>query len=294
MVAQRPDSIVAAGFAPSGTARLDGDDLIVNGRWSFSSGSPHADWFMNGVLVMEGDGLRMLPSGRPDWRFVFMPRDEVEIEDTWHVAGLEGTGSHDVVARSVRVAGGRTAMPYFEPAVFDGPLYRLPFTSLLSVFMSPWPLGVARRALDEFAAVAHKKSRSLMPGPVLAEDAAIEVEVARAEAMVRSARAFFLESLTAMWDSVCAGDEVSMPQRTAVYLAAVNTAQASRAAVESVFGMAGASAVFDSSPLQRCARDVMVGTQHIIWAIGRWKTAGRALLGLDPADVTFPAPLLRS
>ena len=295
MVAKRPDSIVAAGFAPTATARLDGDDLVVNGRWNFSSGAPHADWFMNGVLVMEGDALRMLPSGRPDWRFVFMPADQVKIVDTWHVAGLEGTGSHDVVADSVRVPSERTLNPYFEPAVLDGPLYRLPYTSLLSVFMSAWPLGVARRALDEFAVLANKKSRSLIPGPVLAEDAAIEVEVARAEAMVRSARAFFLETFGAMWDSVCAGDELSMPQRTASYLAALNTAQASRAAVESVFGMAGAGAVFDSSPLQRCARDIMVGTQHIVWALGRWKTAGRVLLGLDHAlDHTFPAPAPRS
>jgi alkylation response protein AidB-like acyl-CoA dehydrogenase len=284
IVAQRPDLVLAGGFPPTGTARPDGDDLIVDGRWPFNSGCPHADWFMNGVIVMDGDGPRVVPPGRPDWRLAFYPASEGEILDTWHVAGLRGTGSHDVTATAVRVPLERTIMPFFEPAKFDGPLYRLPFPTLVTTFISGFPLGVARRVLDEFTELANKKSRTLPPGPTMAEDAAIQLELARAEAAVRSARAFTIESIGAAWDAVCAGDDVSLSQRTATMLATLNAARAARASVDSVFGMAGAGALFDSNPLQRCARDLMAGTQHIALSMNQWKTAGRVLLGLDPAS----------
>ena len=75
MVAQRADFITAGVFAPTGTARPDGDDLIIDGRWTFNSGCPHADWFMNGVIIMDGDSPRMVPPGRPDWRFAFYPAE---------------------------------------------------------------------------------------------------------------------------------------------------------------------------------------------------------------------------
>jgi alkylation response protein AidB-like acyl-CoA dehydrogenase len=287
LVARRSDFVVAGAFAPTGTARPDGDDFVIDGKWGFNSGCPHADWFMNGVVVMGDDGPRMVPPGRPDWRFAFYPAIEGEIADTWHAAGLRGTGSHDVSAAAVRVPRERTIMPFFEPARFDGPLYRLPFPTLLMVFASGFLLGVARRALDEFAVLANKKSRTLPPGPTMAEDPAIQLELARAEAAVQSARAFVVESFGAAWDAVCAGDELSLSQRATTLLATLNAARAGRAGVDSVFGMAGAGALFDSSPLQRCSRDLMAGTQHIILSMNQWKAVGRVVLGLDPATYTM-------
>jgi alkylation response protein AidB-like acyl-CoA dehydrogenase len=200
---------------------------------------------------------------------------------------LRGTGSHDVTATSVRVPRERTIMPFFEPAKFDGPLFRLPFPTLLASFMSGFPLGVARRALDEFTALAQKKSRTIPPGPTMAEDAAIQVELARAEAAVRSARAFVIESIGAGWEAVSAGDEVSLSQRATIGLATLNAARTARTSVDSVFTMAGGGALYDSSPLQRCVRDLMAGTQHIIFSMNQWKTVGRVFLGLDPASFTL-------
>src|SRR5207302_10009639 len=111
LVAERPDFVMSGVFAPTGTARPDGDALVIDGRWTFNSGCPHADWFLNGVVVMDGDDPRMVPPGRPDWRFAIYPAAEGAIVDTWHVAGLRGTGSHDVKATSVRVRRARTIVP---------------------------------------------------------------------------------------------------------------------------------------------------------------------------------------
>jgi alkylation response protein AidB-like acyl-CoA dehydrogenase len=283
IVASRPGFISTGVFAPTGTARPDPDGtLVVDGRWAFNSGCPHSDWFMNGVMVMDGDAPRMV-DGRPDWRFAFYPASEGEIVDTWHVAGLRGTGSHDVKASGVRVPRERTLMPFFEPPHFDGPLYRLPFATLLTSFLAAFPLGVARRALDEFTVLATKKSRAVPPGPMMAEDEAIQVELARAEALVASARAFVVESLGAAFATASAGDPVSLKQRSRALMAALNAARSARTATDTVFGLAGGGALYDSSPLQRCVRDLMAGTQHIFYNLGRWKTVGRVQFGIDPA-----------
>jgi alkylation response protein AidB-like acyl-CoA dehydrogenase len=283
MLSANPDFTASGVFAPNGLARPDehGETYTIDGQWPFNSGCPHADWFMQGVVVMDGDAPQMI-GPRPNWRFAFFPSNEGEIIDTWHVSGLRGTGSHDVVAKGVRVPVERTIMPFLEPARFDGLLYRLPFHTMLCSFMSGFPLGVARRAIDEFAELAAKKSRRVPPGPSMAEDETVQVEVARSEAAVRSARAFVIEALGQAWDTVCAGNELTIAQRAMVKLAALNAARTARATVGQIFGLAGGGALYDNSPLQRCARDVVAGTQHIIFSLDQWKVSGRVFLNQDP------------
>jgi alkylation response protein AidB-like acyl-CoA dehydrogenase len=73
-----------------------------------------------------------------------------------------------------------------------------------------------------------------------------------------------------------------MRQRADVVLSTINAARVGRAAVDTVFSMAGGGAVYDESPIQRCARDLAAGSQHIFFSLGQWRTVGRVLLGLDP------------
>jgi alkylation response protein AidB-like acyl-CoA dehydrogenase len=281
IVSQRADFTTAGAFAPTGTARPDGGDFIVDGRWGFVSGCRHADWLFTGVMVIEDGRPRQLESGRPDWRWALYPAAEATIHDTWHVAGLRATGSNDVSVTGIRVPVERTMMPFFERARFDGALYRLPFATLLMAMFAGVPIGMARRALDDFAALAPTKSRG-GAGATLADDSAVSLEVARAEGAVRAARAFVVESIGDVWATVLAGDEPSLDARALVSLATVNAVQAARAAVGSIFNLAGASALFDDSPLQRCARDLMAASQHLAFSLGQWEAVGRVLCGLDP------------
>ena len=91
-----PNAPMAGLLMPAGTAVPDGRGAFtVSGRWPFNSGAPHAAWFCSGIMVMDGEAPRMV-SGRQDWRFAFFPASDVTIIDTWHAAGLKGTGSHDI------------------------------------------------------------------------------------------------------------------------------------------------------------------------------------------------------
>ena len=83
---------VAAGQPfPGGEARPVEGGWRISGRWGWGSGIHHADWVIaQGIL---NDGAER-ESGPPELVTAAVPRERVEIEDTWHVAGLQGTGSN--------------------------------------------------------------------------------------------------------------------------------------------------------------------------------------------------------
>jgi len=77
---------------------------------------------------MTKDGQR-LPGpidGVPMTQFVFLPATYWQIEDTWHSAGLKGTGSHHVVLRDTMVPVANFADPSSGISCLPGPLYNAP------------------------------------------------------------------------------------------------------------------------------------------------------------------------
>src|SRR5207237_4737366 len=94
----------------------------------------------------------------PEMRTFLVPRRDYVIEDTWHVMGLKGTGSKDVViAEPVFVPEHRThklidgykrSSPGNE--VNRAPLYRLPFGQVFVRSVSTTAIGIAQGALDAY------------------------------------------------------------------------------------------------------------------------------------------------
>jgi len=98
-----PGSIVAGSLPPNGTARSVAGGYRLSGRWTMASGINHSAWVFGNCRVFDGDTPRLTPRGSPVVRVLFFPRSEVEIIDTWHVAGLRGTGSHDYQVQDLLV-----------------------------------------------------------------------------------------------------------------------------------------------------------------------------------------------
>jgi len=156
LIGGRPDFVSTSMWAPLGHAAPEGSGCFaVSGRWPFNDGCPHATWLQVGVLAAGSSRA----GGAPDWRFAFVPARSAVIEDSWDAMGLRGTGSHHLSLPGVRVPAEHLAAPFFEPARHDGPLWRIPLVTLAAIFLAAVPLGVARQALDEFAAAAMSKVR---------------------------------------------------------------------------------------------------------------------------------------
>lgn len=278
-----PNDVAAAALAPRGRAVAEDGGYRVNGRWSFGSGIHHATWVAGGCIVFDGDTPRT-DGGAPVIRLMLVPASEVEIHDIWHVSGLRGTGSEDFSISDVFVAEERAFL--FEPYQ-DGPLYRMPLTYFLAQ-IAVVPLGIARAAIDALIDLATSKV-PMRFGSVLTlrERAMAQVGVARAEALLGSARAYFYEALEEMWETIKAGDEASIDQRAKLRLATCNVATACAQAVDLAYHTGGGSSIYNGSLLQRCFRDVHAATQHMAVAPDGMEDAGRVLFGLQPTSPFF-------
>jgi indole-3-acetate monooxygenase len=273
----------APGFAVRAEAVEGG--YCVTGQWSFCSGARNATWMNVLAPVFDGDTPRMGPAG-PEMILAFFPPEEVEIVDTWHVTGLRGSGSHDLRVQEVFVPAtltGPCALPAGPRPVRDSRLARIPFMTAFGIAQAPPVcLGIARHAIDEFRALALQKERPF--APKLSEQVQAQVGLARAEALLRSARCYWYDNVERLWATATSGGEVSLDDRVSVKLASLTAVENSVAAVDSLYRLAGSTAIFQSSLLERCWRDVHTAAQHVQVQDGRWETAGRVLFGLDPVS----------
>jgi alkylation response protein AidB-like acyl-CoA dehydrogenase len=275
-----PRSIAAGVWAPRGRARPVEGGVVVSGRWAYCSGISHAAVFFAGCIVDEGGD----PSARPAPTVMAIPVAELEIVDTWHTLGLRGTGSHDAVADELFVPAARL-FSLFDGPLVDRPLYRFPAFGYFALSIAAAALGNARGALDEFALLSAGKvgqgsSRTLAQRP------ATQAAVAAAEASLRGARAMYHEAIAAAWEAAQADAPVPVEARNGLRLAATHATRTSADVVRTVFDLAGGTAIYDGSPLQRRFRDAHTATAHFQVNAASRELSGRILLG-EQADTTM-------
>jgi alkylation response protein AidB-like acyl-CoA dehydrogenase len=99
--------------------------------------------------------------------------------------------------------------------------------------------------------------------------------------LVRAGRAFLTERLREAWATVTDGAALSWEQRGLLWLASTQAATNAIQAVELLFTAAGASAIYASTGLERCLRDVRTAAQHICVTPTNFEIAGQLALGLD-------------
>lgn len=282
LIADHPYGASSCTVAPSGSAAPDGaGGFTVSGRWGFNTGVRHARFCQVAALMVDEHGApRTGDDGLPQWRLVFLPAARGQILDTWDSAGLRGTGSHDLVLAGLPVPAERLVNLLGSQPRHDGPLWRFPAFSYLNVILMGFPLGVARRALDEFAELARTKTRGLERRLRLADDPHVQLQLAVAEGELRSARAFAFDVIGNLWDTACAGDPLRLDQRAQLSLAAQHAARAAVTAVDGVFRLAGAGAVYADQPLQRCFRDLHTLDTHTFLSAEARTRYAKHLLGV--------------
>jgi len=256
----------------------------VSGRGGFSTGCRHASWLAAHATLYDGEQPRLRPNGNPETRFLFVPKPEVEIVDTWRVRGMRGTGTHHFVADGAFVPEERTvgSDPPWPPRE-DGTLYRFPRTLLFASGDASVALGLARAALDAFVELAGAKTPRRVVG-LLREQPMVQADVGLAEAHLRSGRALLTETVRETWAAAAAGP-LALEHRAALRLAATHAIRLAAEVVDAVYNAAGATAIYESHVLQRYFQDMHVITQHIQGRRAHYELVGRYWLGL-PVEET--------
>lgn len=269
LYANGADVAFAGGLFPVQPAEKVEGGYRVTGLWKFVSGCMGAD--ILGVGIGTGEGGKPLTA-------VLRPED-VEIVENWEVLGLRATGSHDLRVKDAFVSEEWTFVRGGKPSV-EAPIYQFPSIAFAAQVLAVVNLGVARAALDEVSQMA---SRSGITGaPKMADRAYLRISLAKAEATLRSARAFFYEATDAAWESIMKGDGVSSEQTSMLRLAAAQVAREGASAVQAAYMLAGTAAIYNGHPLQRHLRDAMVVTQHAFLSENMYDGAGSVFLGVPP------------
>ena len=281
-----PDSIGGGFVVPKGRAVVVDGGLRVSGRWQWGSGLKHCTTIGGGCLVVDGSGRVEPRRDGLDAPFVFMDPVDVELIDTWDVAGLAGTGSVDFEARDVLVPEGRWVQIGAGGPVRDNVWSRFSFYGLLASGVAAAAVGIARRSIDELAALAATK-KPQGSARTLAERAATQAEVAGAEARLAAAWTLMLDAADDTYQSALGGQPSTVDQKRRIRLAATHAAQTAADVAASIFRTAGGAAVYRSSPIQRCFRDTAVAAQHAMVAPRTMETVGRMRMGLDTDTTTL-------
>lgn len=272
--------IVGGVFAPRGRAVPDGEDLVVGGRWSFASGSAHADWLMVGCLVADGEDIVRTAAGGPDVRLVLFPRAAFTVHDAWDVAGLRATGSDDIELDGARAPAVRSASLITQAPLVDAPLYAFPPFGLLALSIASVALGIAGAALGDLVDLAGGKTPTGSTRPLAARPDT-QARVARGRAAVDAAAALIAAAVGDAWEAARAGDPIGVERRAALRRAATHATETAAAVTSDMYALGGGTSVYASSPLQRRHRDVHVATQHALIAPATWELTGRLALGLE-------------
>ena len=280
-----PRSVVANTPLPTAQAIVVPGGYRVTGRQGFSTGCRHAAWLAARAQVLENGQLR-LQDGQPEQRYLFVPAAEAELLDTWHVRGMRGTGTYHFAVSDVFVPVERTVLQTGASLLETGPLYQIPRTLLFGSGDAAVALGVARACLTAFFELAGAKTPRAMQA-TLRDQPLVQAAVGRAEADLRSGRAFLTEAVRELWTETKSTGEASQEQRAILRLALTHAIRLAVQVVDTVYNAAGVTAIYEGNPLQRHFQDIHVISQHLQARLSHYELVGQHWLG-QKIDLTRP------
>lgn len=277
-----PDVQLCGVVAPTAATRRGDGGLVVTGRWGWASGSPHAQWAILGLPVVDQDGHQI------DQGLALVPMAELEMEDTWFVTGMRGTGSNTLIADDVYVPDHRIlsisrAIKGDVPTEHtDEALYRSSFVPVLAIVLAAPCLGIARAAMTLVR-------DSLLAGKGIShtfyehavDSGSTQSAMAEAASLIDSADMHLARAARDIDDGAAAGRPLEPLVRARVRMDTGVVAKYCRDAVDLLLSVQGASAFAEANPLQRMWRDVNTASRHaVVNPLIAGEIYGRALLGV--------------
>jgi alkylation response protein AidB-like acyl-CoA dehydrogenase len=276
-----------AGVAnPPGRAEPVEGGYRVTGRWAYCSGVMHADWVAVSAVI---DG-EQAPCD-----FV-VPRDQVEVLDTWYTSGMKGTGSHDVTVDGVFVPT-RRVLSFLRQcsrsnpgaAIHPEPLYAYDGRDIVQLIGQSIVLGAAEAVLEGYR--ARLETRRAPFSPTIVGDTSLgQVRYAKALADVRAAGTVFENVVRQITEANAAGPEpLSAELRAELKLDGLTVVRLAWEGVRTCIAGSGSGIFRSTDVTQHYLRDLQTILGHLtIDEDGMQAKAGEILLG----RATEPDPAL--
>jgi len=272
-----PDALIASSFVfPAGKAQKVKDGYVISGRWPFSSGVDPSEWNMLAGLS------RLDDNAPPEQRVFLLERSQYKVIDTWFAGGLRGTGSKDVEVKEQFVPDHRTLAvadskggPTPGSAVNPSLLYQIPVFALFPYMLAGVALGIAEGLIADFSPKTGK-----MTAVRVAEIQSTQIRLGEATAYARASR------VVQETNCIEASEKVTpdLLTKARYRLEGAYAVDWAVRAVDIMFGLMGASGLYESGHGARAFRDAHAVKQHFSFNTDiAGTTYGRVALGL-PSD----------
>jgi alkylation response protein AidB-like acyl-CoA dehydrogenase len=255
----------------------------ISGRWPFASGSPFATW-LGGLSVVSDSGGSPIAgaNGQPQRLLAIWPAGQARIIDTWDGLGLRGTGSGDFEISDLFVPDDQVNAEFFGSSIYDRALFRM--KEMPEVGHGAHALGIASGALESFVDAVNSKP---LPGSTrhmaMGHMQAHQIAFARADVLIRAARALLHETVRAAYADATAHPEMDLELRVRLREANIFTVRAAKEAVSLIFEMAGSSAVYRGRPIEQAFRDINTAANHTNYVEPAYTAIGSYFLTRDRA-----------
>ena len=270
-----PNTLISSSYNPVGArAEMCEGGFMLHGRWGWSSGSGHCTWALLGGVI-PGDGYRTF----------LVPRSEYEIEDTWNVMGLQGTGSNDVVIpEPIFVPEHRThkQMDGFNCVnEQENPMYDLSWAQTFVRVVNSAAIGALKKAVKVF--VESKQGNSTTDMTKFAGDVETQERLAKVLNTIAELEAVMYHNFDKM---EAANWKPSLEERIMYRYQASLVIDKAIEAIDTLFDVAGGRSVFNGHPLQQLWHDIHIARCHVAnnpTAFAR--NLGSVTLGMENQDV---------
>lgn len=141
--------------------------------------------------------------------------------------------------------------------------------------------GIARAGIDALIELAGGKTPRGRTR-LLCENPQVQDAVGRADAALNAGRIYRSAMIAELWNTIAAGEETTLEQRSRCRLAAVYAANNAREAMDLMYRYGGSTSFQRDSRLAECWRDLQVVGQTVTIAPEWYPIGGRAYMGMDP------------
>ena len=270
-----PNTLISSSYNPVGArAEMCEGGFMLHGRWGWSSGSDHCTWALLGGVI-PGDGYRTF----------LVPRKQYDIEDTWDVMGLQGTGSNDVViSEPIFVPDHRThkQMDGFNCVNDqDNPMYDLSWAQTFVRVVNSAAIGALKKAVKVF--VESKQGNSTTDMTKFAGDVETQERLAKVLNTIGELEAVMYHNFDKM---EAASWKPTLEDRIMYRYQASIVIDKAIEAIDTLFEVAGGRSVFNGHPLQQLWHDIHIARCHVAnnpTAFAR--NLGSVALGMENKDV---------
>jgi alkylation response protein AidB-like acyl-CoA dehydrogenase len=274
---------VCGTLSPTGMAAPAPGGVVLNGKWGFISGAPHAHW-------QEIIAMGQAPDGTPMPIMALVPMSDLQIVDDWYASGLKGSGSVSTVAQDVFIPQERV-MPlpailteqYASKINASSPMYRAPLLGVAAASSVGTLLGLAKAAQETFFERMPNRKITYTGYEHQADAPVTHLQVADATMKIDEAEFHAYRVADHVDEKGASGEPWKLEERARARADGASVAQLTKSAIDILALASGGSSIYTSVPIQRIARDVQAVNLHaLIYPPTSHELYGRILCGLEP------------